>query len=137
MPTISSTYPELADPIRIALHKGLKARGLGVDGGEVFGMAEEITRAALGGSEAVEVVLPGVDDREAAREAERRNTLASALRYVKLEAAAYQLVNRLLMVHEDADYQAVWNIAQAHRGPYRGMTYTDELEALRVLVEGA
>ena len=47
------------------------------------------------------------------------------------------LVRRLEEVHADAAYQAVWQIAQLHVGPYRGLTYVDALaRAAAVLGEG-
>ena len=44
---------------------------------------------------------------------------------------AQTLVNKLLLIHDDSRYQAVWSIAQVHHCPYSGPTYTQELAALR------
>jgi hypothetical protein len=47
-----------------------------------------------------------------------------------VERAAEALRARLDFVHGNSIYMGVWEIAQLHRGPYRGPTYIAELEAL-------
>jgi hypothetical protein len=48
-----------------------------------------------------------------------------------LVEAAGRLIERLDAVHRDPEYHGVWAIAQLHRGPYTGLTYTAELTAAR------
>lgn len=48
----------------------------------------------------------------------------------RLAAKAYALVRRVRLIHEDPEYRAVWESAQLHRGPYRGLKYGYELDSL-------
>lgn len=52
----------------------------------------------------------------------------------KAEAVAEALdvlVSRLLVIHDDPTYTTVWMLYDMHMGPYRGPTYTQELDAAR------
>jgi hypothetical protein len=52
----------------------------------------------------------------------------------ELEEALFDLVSKLDIVHEAAEYKSVWTVHQIHCGPYRGLTYEAELtQAKRVL----
>lgn len=48
-----------------------------------------------------------------------------------VEAAARALVARLLEIHDNPMYQAVWTCAHIHGMPYKGPTYEHELKALQ------
>jgi len=48
----------------------------------------------------------------------------------EVREAAASLASKLHAVHADPAYAGVWAFRQAHAGPYRGPTYTDELAAL-------
>lgn len=48
-----------------------------------------------------------------------------------LKEAATRFVEKLRLVHADARYQSVWTVAQLHIGPYTGLKYDEELEALK------
>ena len=45
--------------------------------------------------------------------------------------AASALLEKLLSIHGSSEYQAVWQIAQLHRGPYTGPKYDEEMAALK------
>jgi hypothetical protein len=55
----------------------------------------------------------------------------------RMREALKGLVERLLLIHDDPQYIAVWTIFQTHCGPYRGPQYVRELEAARTALEGA
>lgn len=55
----------------------------------------------------------------------------------QMREALKGLVERLLLIHDDPQYIAVWTIFQTHCGPYRGPQYVRELEAARTALEGA
>jgi hypothetical protein len=42
-------------------------------------------------------------------------------------AALASLVDRLHLIHDDERYLSVWQVSQAHLGPYNGPQYTEEL----------
>lgn len=50
-------------------------------------------------------------------------------RLAALEESLSNLVSRLQYVHNDGIYQSVWLFSQLHHGPYKGPTYTKELDA--------
>lgn len=54
-----------------------------------------------------------------------------------IRSAATALAARLRFVHQDENYMGVWQLAQAHLGPYQGATYTNELEELEAALEAA
>lgn len=49
----------------------------------------------------------------------------------RLRVALKGLVDRLDYVHNDPAYASVWALNQLHNGPYRGPTYTADLEKAR------
>lgn len=51
-----------------------------------------------------------------------------------LETAAVHFIGKLKKIHESDEYQAVWQCAHFHRGPYRGESYEDEMNALASLL---
>lgn len=51
--------------------------------------------------------------------------------------ASRSLVQRLHVVHADAEYKAVWEVAQLHRGPYQGPKYDIELKELESILENS
>ena len=55
----------------------------------------------------------------------------------RMREALKGLVERLLLIHDDPQYIAVWTIFQTHCGPYRGPQYVRELEAALTALEGA
>lgn len=48
--------------------------------------------------------------------------------------AATSLVSKLRDIHKLPEYRAVWESAQAHRGPYTGPKYDKELETLETAI---
>ena len=50
---------------------------------------------------------------------------------VEAECLLRKLVTQLDIVHSDADYLATWQLAQEHRGKYRGASYETEFENAR------
>jgi len=54
----------------------------------------------------------------------------------EIEHAARALRDRLKAIHDDPVYQSVWTVNQIHTGPYKGPTYTAELEALDRALDG-
>lgn len=54
--------------------------------------------------------------------------MVNPLETIRDRAAA--LVAKLDQVHADKRFEAVWDTAQAHLGPYTGPSYTAELNAL-------
>jgi|SRR5215471_8056802 len=59
------------------------------------------------------------------------STVGQKVGYWRGLEEARPLVERLVQVHDDPDYQDVWETAQIARGPYTGPTYTKELEDLQ------
>lgn len=47
-----------------------------------------------------------------------------------IRQAAQALVDKLYEIHKDERFQRVWQVAQAHLGPYEGPQYGKELHAL-------
>lgn len=52
-----------------------------------------------------------------------------------LAVAARDLAERLVTVHDDGQYRAVWEYSQMMRGAYRGPRYADELDAVLAALE--
>lgn len=66
------------------------------------------------------------------RHASAVNRADTALsRLSRMREALEGLVSRLLVIHQDPSYQAVWTSWQIHGGRYQGPFYVDELAAAR------
>lgn len=57
-----------------------------------------------------------------------------AERHATLAETSRTLCEKLYAVHNDPRYRRVWEIAQSHRGPYDGPTYTVELSRLESML---
>jgi hypothetical protein len=49
-------------------------------------------------------------------------------------AAMEALEAKLRLIHEDEAYRAVWQVSQAHLGPYKGPKYEDELDRVTAIL---
>ena len=52
-----------------------------------------------------------------------------------LLSSAMSLLGKLRIVHSSPEYKRVWEIAQAHSGPYEGIQYVDEMDDLEKAIE--
>lgn len=54
-----------------------------------------------------------------------------------LVEAGEVLLKKLKLVHDSAEYEAVWHISQSHVGPYKGPTYNEEMDTLKAAISAA
>ena len=78
------------------------------------------------------------------RARDRLNAAIAAADYRALERklaalvkAGNVLLKKLKLVHDSAEYEAVWHISQSHVGPYKGPTYIDEMDTLKAAIAAA
>ena len=53
----------------------------------------------------------------------------------RLRKALEGLISKLDEIHGNSAYKGVWEISQIHCGPYRGPTYTEELQRARAALK--
>ena len=62
---------------------------------------------------------------------EESNVREVIKRLGRADVAAKLFIQKLETVHDDPRYRRVWEIAQAHQGPYDGPKYEQELGELK------